>query len=140
MKKYILFIIACLSLHLSAQTEEYSGTYVFNRESEKNEVLEYKLDLNGDGTFQFTSYRTDIGKNEYHHYSKGKWTVKNKVIHFSTEDIDLEEKITLDFTGTTARIIKKSPRDMSDKVVPTALQFYKSKIFWIANLKLIFVE
>ncbi|MDP2161291.1 MAG: hypothetical protein Q8K02_12455 [Flavobacterium sp.] len=140
MKIYILFIITSLSLHLSAQTEEYSGTYVFSRESEKNEVLEYKLDLNGDGTFQFTSYRKDIGKNEYHNYSKGKWTVKNKVIDFVSVDIDLDEKFTLDFTGTTARIIKKSPRDMSDKVVPTALQFYKSNIFWIANLKLLLKE
>ncbi|HRE78092.1 MAG TPA: lipocalin family protein [Flavobacterium sp.] len=136
MKKILFLLIACISFSLSAQNEENAGTYFLFNETVKGEILDYKLDLNSDGTFQFTSYRKDISKNEYHHHSKGTWTVSNKVIHFTTENIDLEDKKALDFTGTTARVFKKSPRNKSDEVKPTFLQFYKSKIFWIENLKI----
>lgn len=136
MKKILFLLIACISFSLSAQNEENAGTYFLFNETVKGEILDYKLDLNSDGTFQFTSYNKDISKNEYHHHSKGTWTVSNKVIHFTTENIDLEDKKALDFTGTTARVFKKSPRNKSDEVKPTFLQFYKSKIFWIENLKI----
>jgi hypothetical protein len=137
MKQLLLLLIASFSLSLSAQNEENAGTYFLFNETVKGEILDYKLDLNSDGTFQFTSYNKDISKNEYHHHSKGKWTVINKVIHFTTENIDLEDKKALDFTGTTARFFKKSPRNKSADVKPTFLQFYKSKIFWIENLKIL---
>lgn len=137
MKQFLLLLIASFSLSISAQNEEYSGNYFLFHETEKGEILDYKLELSNDGTFQFTSYRRDIGKNEYHHYSKGKWTVTNKIIHFTTENIDLEDKKSLNFIGTTARVFKKSPRDTSDVIKPTFLQFYKSKIFWIENLKIL---
>ncbi|HBI00529.1 MAG TPA: hypothetical protein DDY18_02780, partial [Flavobacterium sp.] len=101
MKKILFLLIACISFSLSAQNEENAGTYFLFNETVKGEILDYKLDLNSDGTFQFTSYRKDISKNEYHHHSKGTWTVSNKVIHFTTENIDLEDKKALDFTGTT---------------------------------------
>ncbi|PKP18078.1 MAG: hypothetical protein CVU07_02715 [Bacteroidetes bacterium HGW-Bacteroidetes-23] len=136
MKQFLLLLITSFSLSLSAQNEEYAGNYFLFNETEKGEILDYKLDLNSDGTFQFTSYRKDISKNEYHHYSKGTWTVSNKVIHFTTENIDLEDKKSLNFSGTTARVFKKSPRDKSDVIKPTFLQFYKSKIPWIENLKI----
>ena len=136
MKQLLLLLIASFSISLSAQSEEQAGNYFLFNETVKGEILDYKLDLNNDGTFQFTSYRKDISKNEYHHHSKGKWTVTNKVIHFTTENIDLEDKKSLNFTGTTARVFKKSPRDKSDVIKPTFLQFYKSKIPWIENLKI----
>lgn len=137
MKKKVFLLIAFISLSLSAQNKEYAGNYFLFHETEKGEILDYKLELNNDGTFQFTSYRKDIGKNEYHRQSKGKWTVINKVIHFTSENIDLEDKKALDFTSTTARVFKKSPRNKSAEVKPTFLQFYKSKIFWIENLKIL---
>jgi len=137
MKQLLLLLIASFSLSLSAQSEEYAGNYFLFNETVKGEILDYKLDLNNDGTFQFTSYRKDISKNEYHHHSKGTWTVSNKVIQFTTENIDLEDKKSLNFNGTTARVFKKSPRDKSDVIKPTVLQFYKSKIPWIENLKIL---
>ena len=80
------------------------------------------------------------GEHDKYSYGKGTWKVENKIIKFTTEKMDLDEKHTLNFSGSTARLIKKSPRDTSEKVVPTSLQFYKSEIFWIANLKLILKE
>ena len=80
------------------------------------------------------------GEHDKYNYGKGTWKVENKIIKFTTEKTDLDEKHTLNFSGSTARLIKKSPRDTSEKVVPTSLQFYKSEIFWIANLKLILNE
>jgi hypothetical protein len=137
MKQLLLLLIASFSLSLSAQNEEYAGNYFLFNETVKGEILDYKLELSNDGTFQFISYRKDISKNEYHHYSKGSWTVSNKVIHFTTENIDLEDKKSLNFSGTTARVFKKSQRDKSDVIKPTFLQFYKSKIPWIENLKIL---
>jgi hypothetical protein len=80
------------------------------------------------------------GEHDKYNYGKGTWKVENKIIQFSSDKTDLDEKNTLNFTGSTARVIKKSPRDTSDKVVPTALQFYKSEIFWMVNLKLLLKE
>jgi hypothetical protein len=59
----------------------------------------------------------------------------NKIIKFTSEASDLNQDYTLNFSGTTARSVKKSPYDTSDKVIPTALQFYKSEIPTIENLK-----
>ncbi len=78
--------------------------------------------------------------NEYRSNGKGTWKVENKTLKFSTEPADINKEYTLNFTGTTARVIKKSPRDTSDKVVPITLQFYKSEIRIIENLKLLLKE
>lgn len=137
MKQLLLLLIASFSLSLSAQNEENAGTYFLFNETVKGEILDYKLELSNNGTFQFTSYRKDISKNEYHHHSKGTWTVSNKVIHFTSENSALEDKKSLNFSGTTARVFKKSPRNKSAEVKPTFLQFYKSKVFWIENLKIL---
>ncbi|MGG7036838.1 MAG: hypothetical protein ACI7YS_16845 [Flavobacterium sp.] len=143
MKQLLLFLVVTLNFSLTAQTEDYKGTYAFYSEGKDGFILDYKLQLNPDKTFLFTSYRRimDIrGQNEYHKKGKGTWIVENKIIRFTTETSDLDENHTLNFSGTTARVIKKSPRDLSDKVVPTALQFYKSEIRTIENLKLLLKE
>lgn len=143
MKSLVFFILTALSLTLSAQTEEYSGTYNLHIEGKDKSILDYKLKLKQDNTFMFVSFQKlmDIrGEHNKYNYGKGTWKVENKIIQFSSDKTDLDEKYTLNFKGTTARIIKKSPRDMSDKVVPTSLQFYKSEIFWMANLKLLLKE
>lgn len=142
MKPFLLFVIASFSFSVTAQNEDYTGTYLFSRESENGDALKYELQLNADQTFTFHNFRNIICSicKEENSYGKGTWKVENKIIYFATHLNDLDETHTLDFTGTTARIVKKSPRDVSDKVVPTALQFYKSTIFWIANLKLLLKE
>jgi hypothetical protein len=139
MKKIFLLLILTIGFSLSAQTEDYTGIYTFYVKALKGEIIDYQLQLNYDNTFLFKSYINN-NTNEYYKNGKGTWKVENKIIKFTTEATDLDEKHTLNFSGSTARLIKKSPRDTSEKVVPTSLQFYKSEIFWIANLKLILKE
>jgi hypothetical protein len=139
MKKLLLLLLLTIGFSLSAQTEDYHGTYLFYVKANKGEIIDYKLQLNADQTFLFTSY-VNNNTNEYYKNGKGTWKVENKIIKFTTEATDLDEKHTMNFSGSTARLIKKSPRDTSEKVVPTSIQFYKSEIFWIANLKLMLKE
>ena len=143
MKKLFLLLILTIGFSLSAQTENYSGTYILHLEGKDGNILDYKLQLNQDNTFMFVSFQKLLdtrGEHDKYNYGKGTWKVENKIIKFTTEKTDLDEKHTLNFSGSTARLIKKSLRDTSEKVVPTSLQFYKSEIFWIANLKLILNE
>jgi hypothetical protein len=143
MKSLVLLIFTALCLNLSAQTEDYKGTYVLHIDGKDGSILDYTLHLNIDNTFQFTSFQKLIdirGEHDKYNFGKGTWKVENKIIKFTTEATDLDEKHTMNFSGSTARLIKKSPRDTSEKVVPTSLQFYKSEIFWIANLKLMLKE
>jgi hypothetical protein len=143
MKSLVLLIFTALCLNLHAQTEAYIGTYVLHIDGKDGSILDYTLHLNTDNTFQFTSFQKLIdirGEHDKYNYGKGTWKVENKIIKFTTEATDLDEKNTMNFSGSTARLIKKSPRDTSEKVVPTFLQFYKSEIFWIANLKLMLKE
>lgn len=139
MKQLLLLFLLNFNLNLIAQTDDFSGTYVFYNKSLKGEIVDYKIQLNEDQTFIFTSYVYN-GTNEYRSNGKGTWKVENKIIKFTTEPADINKEYTLNFTGTTARVIKKSPRDTSDKVVPTSLQFYKSEIRIIENLKLLLKE
>ena len=139
MKQFFLILLLISSLGANAQTEDFSGTYVFYNKSLKGEIVDYKIQLNKDQTFIFTSYVYN-GLNEYRSNGKGTWKVENKTLKFTTEPADINKEYTLNFTGTTARVIKKSPRDTSDKVLPTALQFYKSEIRINENLKLLLKE
>lgn len=136
MKKLLLILLITINFSFTAQSQDYSGTYIFYVKTLKDEIIDYKLQLNVDQTFLFTSY-VNNNTNEYYKNGKGIWKVENKIIKFTTETADLDEKHILNFTGSTARVIKKSTRDTSDKVIPTTLQFYKSEILWIANLKLL---
>jgi hypothetical protein len=143
MKKLFLLLILTIGFSLSAQTENYAGTYILHLEGKDGNILDYKLQLNQDNTFIFVSFQKLLdtrGEHDKYNYGKGTWKVENKIIKFTTEKTDLDEKHTLNFSGSTARLIKKSLRDTSEKVVPTSLQFYKSEIFWIANLKLLLKE
>jgi len=143
MKSLVLLIFTALSLNLSAQKKDYTGTYVLHIDGKDGSLLDYTLHLNTDNKFQFTSFQKLIdirGEHDKYNYGKGTWKVENKIIKFTTEANDLDEKHTINFSGSTARLIKKSPRHTSEKVVPTSLQFYKSEIFWIANLKLLLKE
>lgn len=133
---FILFLITNFSIN--AQTEDCSGNYFFLIEGKDGSILDYKIQLNADQTFFFTSFNRVVdmrGNQDTYKKGKGTWKVENKVIKFTTESTDLNQEYTLNFSGTTARIVKKSPRDTSDKVIPTALQFYKSEIRTIENLK-----
>lgn len=139
MKFLLLFIILLSSFVTNAQ--DVVGTYQLHSKSSDSNDFELKrtLTLNADGTFEYYNYRyveRGIPK-ETHTYGKGSWKKDQKVVIFSTDDSELDDKFTLNFTGTKARFISKSPRDKSDRIIKTALSFYESEIFWITGMKLI---
>jgi hypothetical protein len=137
MKYIIPFLLFLSSPILILNAQEVAGTYDL-KVNATNADLARTLTLNTDGTFEFYSYeRHDNGiPREKHFYGKGTWTQHKKVISFFTESTDLNDKFTLDFTGTKARFISKSPRDKSDRVIKTALSFYESEIFWVTGMTL----
>ncbi len=70
-------------------------------------------------------------------YGKGKWKAEKNIVSFFTDKIsDIDEKHNLDFENSKARFISKSPRDETDKIIKTSLQFFESKIFWIEKLQI----
>jgi hypothetical protein len=140
MKAIFTILILISNLTLLAQSDNEVGDYTLRLEGKENELLEYKLTLNQDGTFFFHYYK--YIKNgfppEENKYGKGKWIEENKVISFfSDKQKDLDEKYTLYFTNTKARFIIKSPRDKTDKIVKTRLQFLESDIFWISRINML---
>lgn len=136
MRLLITVLLFLLKLNLSAQSNQFVGDYTRSLSSE-NHKIEYKLTLNPDGTFEFYSYSYLQGgtPQESNKYGKGKWSEKNNLITFSSDKkTDLDQKYTLDFTNSTARFIVKNPRDKSDKIVKTKLQFLESEIFWMRRI------
>lgn len=130
----LLFLITSSSLF--SQTDKIVGEY-FRDLGDSKHKIEYTLTLNPDYTFTFYYYsKMDMVIQETkHQYGKGTWRVDGKVVSFFTNsENDFDEKYTLDFNKSQARFIIKSPRDKSDRVVKTRLQFFESGIFWIKGL------
>jgi len=140
MKVLFTILILISSLTSFSQSEEVVGDYALTLETNNNDVFEYKLTLSQDGTFSF-HYYSKIKHGippEKNHYGKGKWTIENKVISFfSDKQNDLNEKFTMNFTGSKARFIIKSPRDMSDQIIKTRLKFLKSEIAWMRTTEMV---
>ncbi|WP_431133269.1 hypothetical protein [Psychroserpens mesophilus] len=135
--KFLLYSLLLLSSML-INAQDVSGVYQWKSSSNDFELIR-TLTLNTDGTFEYYNYRrieNGIPK-ETHTYGRGTWTQDKKVISFTTEASGVNDKFTLDFTGTKARFITKSPRDKSDRIIKTALSFFESEIFWITGMKLI---
>ncbi len=127
-----------------AQMDQVQGEYTLEMGSEEQHFIVYTLRLNPVGTFYFHS-RTERKKglpSETDLYGRGSWKAEARrkfsteipVISFVTETGDLNEQYTLDFTGTQARWVSKSPRDKSDREVETRLRFFESQIFWIEGI------
>ncbi|MFK7783165.1 hypothetical protein [Psychroserpens sp.] len=138
--KYVLCFTLLFSVVIT-NAQNVVGTYQLHSKSTDSNDFELKrtLTLYADGTFEYYNYRR-IEKGippETHTYGKGTWKRDKKVIIFSTDSSELDDKFTLDFSGTKARFISKSPRDKSDRVIETALSFYESEIFWATGMKLI---
>ncbi len=136
MKLLITTLLLILKLNLFAQSNQFAGDYTRSLSGE-NHKIEYKLTLNQDGTFEFHLYSYIQGgtPQEVNKYGKGKWSAKDNLITFSSDKkIDLDEKYTLNFTNSTARFISKNPRDKSDKIVKTKLQFLESEILDIRRI------
>lgn len=139
MKTILNFLILISSFNSFAQIDKVSGDYKLAIETKDNNTLEYQLNLSQDGTFTF-HYYSNIKNGippEVNKYGKGKWTIENNVISFfSDKQQDIDNKYTLDFTNSKARFITKSPRDKTDQIIKTRLQFLKSDIFWMAKIEL----
>ncbi|MCC9063940.1 copper resistance protein NlpE N-terminal domain-containing protein [Flavobacterium piscisymbiosum] len=137
MKLILTVFLFIFNLTLSAQSNQFAGDYTRSLSAEGKHIIEYKLTLNQDGTFEFHYYTKLQGGSppEVNKYGKGKWSVKDNMITFSAnKKEDIDDKYTLDFNKSTARFVTKNPRDKSDKVVKTKLQFLESEIFWMKRI------
>ena len=137
MKAIITLLL--FNLTVFAQVDSVIGDYTLVLPSDGTNVIEYSLTLSQDGTFTVHYYSAIKNRipPESHLYGKGNWTIANNVVSFfSDQQKDLDEKHTIDFTATKARFIIKSPRDTSDKVIKTSLQFLASDIPWMGRVKL----
>jgi hypothetical protein len=139
MKLIIITIFLISSFSIFSQSNQIIGDYFRALGDEETHIIKYKLTLNQDGTFLFHSYSNNkIGiPPEVNKYGKGKWKAEKNIVSFFTDKIsDIDEKHNLDFENSKARFISKSPRDKTDKIIKTSLQFFESKIFWIEKLQI----
>jgi hypothetical protein len=137
MKLIISTLLLISHLTLFSQSNNFDGDYYRALGKEGVHFIEYKLTLNQDGTFIFHSYSNNKQRipPEVNKYGTGKWIAKGKVITFlSNKQKDFDEKYTLDFNNSKARFVTKHPRDKTDRIIKTKLQFFESEIFWIETI------
>lgn len=139
MKPILIIIYFLSSLSLSAQMNLNSGTYGLNPPTDNGNVIKWNLSLNPDGTFLYHFYRNlnCVICEEENFYGKGTWKAEKNIISFySDEQGDLDEIHTMNFNNTKARINRKSPRDISNKVIKESIIFFSSELFTIKGLEL----
>ncbi|MGV9002832.1 hypothetical protein [Flavobacterium sp.] len=139
MKRLFTLLFLISNLTLLAQSNIVVGDYVLVLGNDDSR-FDYKLTLRQDGTFTFDYYSLiKMGiPQEKTKYGKGSWTIENNVITFLSEkEKDFDEKYTLDFTTSKARFITKSPRDKTNRIVKTRIQFLTSEIEWMARIELL---
>lgn len=140
MKLIITTLVLIFNLTLFSQSNQMIGDYTRTLGQEETHLIKYKLTLNQDGTFLFHSYSNNKKgiPPEVNKYGKGKWKAEKSIILFFTDkENDIDEKHSLDFNGSKARFVSKSPRDKTDRIVETSLQFFESTIFWIERLRIL---
>lgn len=131
----IIFLICTLTSF--SQSNQIFGEYFRELGNEKHHI-EYKLNLNQDGTFIFHSITNiELPPQKVQKYGKGNWKSDGKLVLFFTDnEKDIDENHTLDFSNSRARFITKPSRDKTDLIIKTRLQFFESKIFWIERLEI----
>jgi len=135
-----VFLIAIGSFTLTAQTDSYTGTYERYIAPTNAGARTRTLILNPDGTFTFSEHRAKHpSQPEELKSGKGTWKVeKPNVIYFYVdEEKDMDNAHVLNFNNSKARFTQKSPRDKSDRIIPTSIRFYDSEISWIKGMKLL---
>ena len=136
MKRIFIAIFLIGTMTSFSQSEKIFGNYFLMLGNEKHQI-EYKLNLNSDGSFVFHSYTNNQNGIPpiTDKYGKGMWILDGKVISFITDkEKDLDEKHTMDFSNSKARFITKPSRDKTDRMIKDRLKFFKSEIFWIEGL------
>lgn len=140
MKNLLILWATTFSLTISAQSNIINGLYSVKYKADNGDNHSYEITLNPDGTFIFHSYskmskRIPIEENTY---GKGNWSAEKNLISFFSDKIkDLDEINRLDFSNTKAKFQSNSPRDKSNRMVPTKLKFYQSDIFWVKGTELL---
>ncbi|MFS4493881.1 hypothetical protein [Maribacter sp. 2308TA10-17] len=138
MKRIFIVTFLVSTLASFSQSDKIIGEYFLELGNEKHQI-EYRLNLHSDGTFEFHSYVNSKKTMPpiVHKYGKGTWNLDDKVVTFVTsKERDLDEKHTLDFSGSKARFITKPSRDKTKRVIKTRLKFFESEIFWIDGLEI----
>ena len=137
MKLLLSTFLLIFSVTVFAQSNGFAGDYNHTLTTTENDMFDYKLTLNQDGTFVFHYYskiKNGIPP-EVNKYGKGKWTSKDNVITFSSnKQEDFDAKYTLDFNTSKARFTTKNTRDKSDRIIKTKLTFVESEIPWMQRL------
>ena len=138
-KKFTVFLFLCIFGQVTiAQSTSYEGTYKVRHEA-INAIFENTLILNADETFSFHSYTNHFNAtpSEKDTYGKGTWRAKKNIISFFTdEENELDEKNTLNFSNTKARVDRKSIRNKSPEVIADKMRIYESNIAWVQGMKL----
>jgi len=138
MKTFFTIIYLFITLSIFSQSDKIYGEYLFQGGNEKHRT-EYKLNLYEDGTFTFHSFTyIALPPQKIDKYGKGTWELDDKIVSFHVnKQKDIDNNHTLDFSNSRARFITKSPRDKTNRIIKTSLQFFESKIFWIKRLKIL---
>ena len=131
----IVFLFLFVNIGVSyGQTYPIAGTYKLETGDPATHNHVYTLILEENGRFNFHSH-SDNKKGIpqiVDLYGRGTWTAKGKLITLKTDKTqDLNHTFSLDLDGSKARFVSKHPRDTSDRIVKTRLQFYDSDIFWV---------
>ena len=144
MVNFYTLILSVLVLFQSASLpdESVTGTYIKELGGPEHHFI-YTLHMNEDGTFKF-HYREDFSGSKRvnpgvevrvkENYGRGTWKLDGKIVSFSTDPSSVNSDYQLDFGGNKARFDFKSPRDKSDRVIPTTLRFFESDIFWMVGI------
>lgn len=149
MIKIYIGLIALMSLAAPTTTdEEVAGTYIKILGNPEVHSFKYTLDLKADGRFSFHYFEDFTNSKKVNpgakvrikeKYGKGNWKIDGKIVSFSTEPSDMDEAngYVLDFGNSKARFDFKSPRDKSDRVIPTSIRFYESGIFYMDGITMV---
>lgn len=137
MKQMLFFGLIMLQTAVFSQTKVINGTYQFNFEGSNGSFSETII-LNPDGSFNIHTMRKLDGTNppESNAYGKGKWEMNKENIHFIAHKSDFDSKFTLNLNNTQARFNSKSPRDKSNRDIPTSIKIIKSDISWLVGREL----
>lgn len=135
LQKLLMATLLVVSSTIGAQT--VPGSYEAIHDT-ANSYISYKLDLKEDGSFSFHFYRKNDCSicEEENFYGRGQWKAEGKKVFLSAdEQTDVNEQFTLNLNNAKAHFIFKSPRDKSDRIVPTRLKFYEASLFWVKGME-----
>lgn len=122
--KYFLFFFFAFS---TIYAQDYAGVYTNNITTDAGVVIDYKLNLASDGTYEVSVFR-NLGQSisvDENFYGNGNWKVVNKLIVFSCEE--LADKNFINLNKTTSRFDAKKKKE---------LRFFNCPSLWFKNVTL----